>query len=149
MTSFKIFVECQQVDGYGNIFWSEVCARGGFLDGYCSQFDGYITEELFVGLSNIRDGYFSPLFKRPLPNDISVSVRYKIDMLSCLGNNKAYCLLLEEIGLFDWTKQVYASFLTVPTTFSELAPDFVNCFIPILQKMGSPNQVRIIILKKG
>jgi len=149
MTSFKIFVECQQIDGYGNTSWTEICTSGGFLDGYCNQFDGYITEELFVGLSNIKDGYFAPLFKRPLPTDISISVRYKIDMLSCLGDNKLYCLFLEEINQFDWTKQVYASFLTVTTMFAELAPDFVNCFIPILQSLGPSDQIRIIILKKG
>ena len=143
---FVTFVETKDVDGY----WREVTpVNNGFVSGYRADFDGYITEELFIGLSNIRDGYFSNMFKRPLPDDLSYTVRYKIDMLSSLGSYKTYYLSLEEINQFNWNKEIFASSLTVSTTFYDVAPDFLLYYVTTLNSLGPPDSVRIVVFKKG
>lgn len=147
---FITFVEILQTDGYGNHYWKEENTTAGFLDGYCPNFDGYITEELFIGLSAIRDGYYSQMFRRKSPNDLSETVKYKIDMLSYLGAYKVYYLTLEEINAFDWTRQIYASFITTPTTFYDVASDFILYYVSSLSNFNvEPNKIRLIIFKKG
>ena len=146
---FRIFVEVQQTDGYGITSWSEVNSTTGFLDGYCPDYDGYLTEELFIGLSTIKDGYFSRLFKKNLPVDLSRTVRYKIEMLSYLGSNKTYCLTLEEINAFDWSRKIYDSWLTNETTFYDVATDFLLYYVTALNSLGLPDKVRLIVFKKG
>jgi hypothetical protein len=142
---FITFVETLGDDGY----WHETSKDTGFLAGYCSDYDGYITDELFIGLSNIRDGYFSKMFKRKPLTDLSMTVTYKLDMLSCLGNNSMYYLMLSEINQFDWNREIYASHLTVSTTFYDVAPDFLLYYVTALNSLGPPDKVRLIIFKKG
>jgi hypothetical protein len=142
---FRIFVEVQNADGY----WTEANTTNGFLDGYCPSFDGYLTEELFIGLNNIYDGYFSKQFKQPLPSNLSNTVRYKLDMLSCLNGNAAYSLGLDMIDQFNWSQNIYASFITTPTTYNDVAPNFLAYIVPSLNALGPSNQVRLIVLKKG
>jgi hypothetical protein len=149
MLEFRVFVECQQNDGYGNSFWQEVSSETGFLDGYCSAFDGYVTDELFIGLSALRDGYYSNLLKRAMPKNLSTTISYKLEMLSFLGNTSKYYLMLDEINNFNWNRKIYSSELVNATTFADVAPDFVATLLPGLQSLGSPSQVRLIIIKLG
>lgn len=142
----KTFIEVQDNDGY----WREVNAGPdtSFLCSYCDGYDGYINPELFVGLSNIRDGYFSNLFRRKTPTDLSKTVRYKMSMLDCLGYQTLYHLLASEINMFDWTKVIYGSPFTSSTTFMDVSGDFLSYYLPVLNSLGNPMHVRLVVLKK-
>lgn len=149
MIDFRTFVEVKITDGYGNTSWQEVCMQNGFLDGYCEGFDQFITPEFFIGLSCLRDGYFSQLFTRSFPVDISNKVRYKMDMLKKLGKINMYYFYLSEIQQFDWNEQIYASAITSATRFSDIAPDFIVQYIPSLEALGNPDSVRLFVVKIG
>jgi hypothetical protein len=144
MLEFRSFVEVATADdGYGHVTWKEICLQSGFIDGYCKGFDDYITPEFYIGLANIRDGYYSNIFNRRFPTDISGTVRYKLDMLKSSYSIHLYYMYLNEIMAFPWNRTVYGS---PSTTFITIATDFHNYYVPSLEALGPPNYLNVRLL---
>jgi hypothetical protein len=135
------FVEVQQDDGYGT--WTAAIHDSGFLDGYCADYDGFITSDLFASLSALNDGYYSEAFRRPLPMDLSSELIYKFNMLRSLGPQIFYWLTLAEIKAFNWDNVIKGSV----TTFREVAVDFLETYVPAMEALGPDDKVRFYMLK--